>query len=512
MALLSSAVLGSGSEGIKLAAGTRVETFKRTGTNCSLGPGQDSHAPFNPPVLQINSTGSKLAPGLLFLTPSDFSARQAAKEVGPLIMEDSGQLVWNGPAANATNLHVASYKGNQILTYWNGVSSEGANIGHGYGNVTFLDTSYNEVITVCPQFGLTTPGNIKYDCEADFHESFITDRDTLLVTAYNATQTDLSAIGGPTDGWVFDNLFFEIDPEDGTVLYQWSALEHVPVTETKQPLLGSGSNQSQPLDWFHINSVANVGDGYLVNARHTWTIYLVGSDSQIQWRLEGETGGDFGPLPAGGQFSWQHQPLPINSSDSSLTISLFNNYNSAVDNGTHPTTGLELQLPLPANKSHSPILVKRLDDPDHPVYADSQGSYQSLPNGNTLMDYGQLPVLREYNPSGDVIYTARLGRDSLVQSYRGFKQEWHATPSTDPSLVVNKSNNGCYVGFVSWNGATDVEGWEVETGSNKAELTSVGSVEHKGFETGFPVPGPCARVYAVREGERRYVMDISFVD
>ena len=288
-------------------------------SSCPLKPGRENHqvanvskpswpyqiyksSSFNPPELQITTNGKPLAPGLLLFTPSNISPIRAAKDVAPLIMTDAGELVWSGPTVNSTNLRVTSYKGKAILTYWSGLSTAGANIGHGYGNVTFLDSSYNTILTVCPQLGLVTPDNIKYPCEADLHESFVTDRNTILISAYNATRADLSSLGGPRDGWVFDCLFFEIDPEDGSALFKWSSLEHVSVSSSKQPVLDTGIDQSAPFDYFHINSVVNVGGAFLVNARHTWSTYLVSSTGDVVWTLEGETGGDFGPLPAAGHF------------------------------------------------------------------------------------------------------------------------------------------------------------------------------------------------------------------
>lgn len=155
---------------------------------------------------------------------------------------------------------------------------------------------------VCPKLGLITNDNTTYQCQGDLHESFITDRDTLLVTAYNVTKADLSSVGGLVNGWVYDCLIFEIVPRSEDVLFSWSALEHVPVQNTKQPLAGTGKNQSNPFDWFHINSVVNIGNQYLVNSRHLWSTYLVTPTGDISWTLQGETGGDFGPLPPNGHF------------------------------------------------------------------------------------------------------------------------------------------------------------------------------------------------------------------
>ena len=289
---------------------------------CYPGPGKEYHqvvndsreiwpyqvyksSPFNPPEFDITTNGQPLASGLLFIGPSE-----ATKDTAPMIMTETGQLVWHGPMVDSNNFRVASYKGSPVLTFWSGSSAPGANVGHGYGNITFLDSTYNEILNVCPQFGLRTPDNVTYSCQADFHESFITDRNTLLVTAYNVTQTDLSSIGGPSNGWVYDCLFFELDPKNGDILFRWSALEHVPVTETKLSSAGGvGLNQSIPFDWFHINSVVNIGSQFLVNSRHLWSTYLVSATGDIEWVFQGDTGGDFGALPPNGHFVSKKLPI-----------------------------------------------------------------------------------------------------------------------------------------------------------------------------------------------------------
>ena len=285
----------------KLDLGQQPHTIggNRTGTVWPWQIFQSS--PFNPPELDINYDGEPLAEGLILFTQSNFRAVNSIKEAAPLIMTDGGDLIWNGPVSNATNLRSTTYKGSPILTFWRGLSSEGGNVGHGYGNITFLDASYCEILTVCPQLGLVVPGEQSYPCEADFHESYLTDRNTLLVSAYNATPADLSAIGGPKDGWIFDNLILEIEPETQEIIFRWSSVEHVEISQTKYPL-GTSGNETTPFDYFHVNSIENVGDSYLINARHTWSTYFVSSNGDIEWTLQGETGGDFGPLPDEGRF------------------------------------------------------------------------------------------------------------------------------------------------------------------------------------------------------------------
>ncbi|KAI9687335.1 MAG: hypothetical protein M1822_002378 [Bathelium mastoideum] len=462
--------------------------------------------------MEITTNGKPLAPGYIVTTQSDFSSVPAIKEPAPLIMTDAGELVWSGPISNTTNLFVQTYKGKQVLHYWTGLSTAGGNVGHGYGNVTILDTSYNVIATVCPDLGLNIPGNQTFDCTIDLHESFLTDRNTLLVSAYNATPIDLSPVNGPTNGWGFDSLFFEVDPETDEILFRWSAQEHVPVTHSHQPRNGVGVNESVPYDWFHINSVVNIGDYYLVNARHTWETYLLDRDGNIVWTINGETGGDFGPLPDGAMFRWQHFARPHNITNSSIAISWFDNNNQALDNGTNPSIGLELLLSIQSlNSSGQGLqLVKRLVDSTDNIYADSQGSYESdLHNtGNGFMTYGEIPVIKEFGPNstgGDVRWTGRLGGDNLVQLYRGYKQIWHGNPLGNPSLVIEKNTaNACPAayGYVSWNGATDVTGWSVYEGSSNGSLTHVGTADFKGFETRFLVgsDAQCVQVAAVVDG------------
>ena len=313
------------SEPARLASKPRF--VKRSGyeadqnLSCYLGPGEESHqvvngsgtywpyqtyksAPFNPPELEIISSGEPLAPGFLFMTPGNVGPELATKDVAPIIMTDRGQLIWEGPITNVTvtNLQVSLFEGQPVLNYWIGPVTAQPNVGHGYGKIIFCDTSYNNILTVCPKLGLLTADNTSYPCEADVHESLITSRGTFLFIAHNVTTADLSFIGGPMNGWVYDSLVFDIQPRTGEILFRWSSLSHVPVNATELPLSTGGQNQSMPLNYFMMNSVVDVGDKYLISGRHTSTVYLVDKQGNILWSLEGRTGGDFGPLPPDGQF------------------------------------------------------------------------------------------------------------------------------------------------------------------------------------------------------------------
>jgi hypothetical protein len=254
---------------------------------------------FTPPELQVNKSGAALADGYLFITPTLFTLDQA-----PLIMSDSGELIWNGPLESSTNFLVQTLKGQSVLTWWTGIAS---NLGRGYGQVNIVDQTYTQIYTVCPDIQVLTTSGMSSGCSLDLHESLITETGTMLCTLVNVTRADLTSLGGPVDGWVLDTLFLEVDIATNDILFMWSPTQAgIPINSTKSqrsPISGTGTAQSSPFDWFHANSVSKLQDGsYIVNSRNTWSTYCVGSDGKVKWTLEGSTGGDFAPLPDGADF------------------------------------------------------------------------------------------------------------------------------------------------------------------------------------------------------------------
>ena len=243
-----------------------------------------------PPVFQIQKSGEPLAPGYILFTPLSFNG---AVEAAAVIMSDDGTLIWNSPVSlslnfSYTNLFIQSLDSKPVLHYWTG-GNDGS---MGYGHVSILDETYTEIYRVCPEAQVVTlTPNKTFPCYGDIHESFITDHGSIIMSMYNVTQADLRSVNGPEDGWVYDSLFFEVDIKTNKTLFRWSALEAgIPFNLSKAPLgslpaFGNGSRTS-PYDWFHINSVQSVGNGYLVNGRHMWTTYMLNRSGAIEWEIQ----------------------------------------------------------------------------------------------------------------------------------------------------------------------------------------------------------------------------------
>jgi hypothetical protein len=182
--------------------------------------------------------------------------------------------------------------------------------------------------------------------------------------------------------------------------------------------------------------------------------------------------------------------------DTGLILHYFNNYNNGQPlNSSKPSDGLKFSLDL---ITHKATLLKSLVDPNDLIYAGSQGSSSPLKNGNTLIGYGAVAKIKEFGPHGnnDVRMTVEFG-DANSQSYRAYREVWHATPAAPPVAIVEAG-----VVYMSWNGATDVSSWVVYQGQVNGTLVKAGTVKNKGFETRFTLTGkPKFVQVAARSGD-----------
>ena len=242
-------------------------------------------ANFQPPLLQVAKSNATLADGLVVYTPLISSSSERGEPASAMIMTDSGDLVWNSPIEYSTNLVVQTLFNQPVLQYWTGTVDA---LGHGFGKVLILDNTYTAIYEICPNLNVIGTNGSRPLCGIDGHDSVITSRGTIVVTTTNVTNADLTSVGGPKIGWVFDSLFYEIDITSGKILLEWSALKAgIPINATHEPLGGTGDNQSNAFDWFHMNSLQPYGDKYFLNSRHLSQSYFLDSKGNIEWTIDG---------------------------------------------------------------------------------------------------------------------------------------------------------------------------------------------------------------------------------
>lgn len=429
-------------------------------------------------------------------------------EPGAVILDAQGELVWRqtGYDVDQNDVRPQLYRGERFLTF----QMDGLDGNETEGYWYMLDQSYNIRYRLRPN-GFP---------HADMHEFQITPDDTALIITTVAVQHDLTSVGGSATGWVQDCYFQELDIETGEVLFQWSSLAHFPPNTTMEVqnncridprarFAGCGDAADSAFDYYHLNSVWKDSAGnYLISARNIWGIsYIDGRTGAVLWTLGAGTVNDFADLSDGRatDFAWQHHARWVDEA-ARTTLSFFDNHYHRLGDPYGASGGRVVELDV-ANRTAK--LRQLLEHPDH-IKPESQGNVQHLANDNYLVGWGSSGAFTEFAPDGEVLCDARFGAEAFfefspVSSYRVFRGEWTGMPSYPPSLAVvgNKA-------YVSWNGATEIERWQVEMydpslpGGSSGHIQVIAQEFKTGFETVIDLPKVAGkkmiRIVALVEG------------
>jgi hypothetical protein len=404
------------------------------------------------------------APGDIFLAP-----KKKVPQAGPLIIDDKGWPVWIHPVRHgATDFRVQRYRGRPVLTWWQGTSTKGV----GRGRYEIYDASYRRIREVRAGHGYA----------GDEHEFLLTPAGTALITIYNKVPMNLSGVGGPRHGSVYDSVVQEVDVATGKVVWEWHSLAHVGLRDSYLPLR---SKSSAPYDYFHVNSVELEPSGnVLVSARHTRAVYELSRPSgRIVWQLGGKRS-DI-RLPANARFAWQHDART--HPDGTITV---------FDNGAAPPVHKQTRILVLRvdRRAKTARLVRVYTHPDH-ILVSSQGDAQVLPDGHVFVGWGAEPRMTEFAHDGGVLFDAHFNRGA--DSYRAFRFVWHGHPAGRPAIAVSRRDGGAVTVYASWNGATDISRWRVLAGSSRDTLKPVADAAPTGFETATHIDSN-ARLFAVR--------------
>ena len=397
------------------------------------------------------------APGDVFMTFG-----HGYGQSGPMILDGSGGLVWFKAIPKGTaamDFQLDSYEGKPALVWWQGSVS---NLGIGFGVDEIYDSSYRPIAHI-------TGGN---GYKVGLHDVQITPEGSAFVTTNTLVHADLSSAGGPREGVLIDSILQEIDIKTGLVMFEWHSYGHVALRDSYSK---RRSSKTQPWDYFHLNSVCRGPDGnLLISARNTSTLYNVSiSTGQVLWRIGGKR--STFRMGAATGMAYQHdarwQP--------DYTITVFDD--GAVPQKHSQSRAIRLRIDwvhrtvhLVGRYVHTPALL-----------AGSQGSDQSLPNGDSFVGWGEQPYFTEFSPSGQIVLDGHV--PSPGQSYRAYKFPWSATPGYPPAIAVKSTGGGVKTVYASWNGATEVAQWRVLAGATPSSLTPLLTTTRTGFETSMPV-------------------------
>jgi hypothetical protein len=401
-------------------------------------------------------SGATDQPGYLFVPPSWNDDSQS----GRLILDNKGEPVWFEPFSGfhlATNLKVQSYRGQPVLTWW-----EGSVVDYfGQGEGVIADTSYRELARV-------RPANGRY---MDLHEFRLTPEGTALFTCFPETVTvDASSLGGPSDLPVRQSIVQELDVRTGRLLLEWRSLDHIHPSESYNPM-------GIPWDYLHANSVAVTDDGQLlISCRETWSLCKIDRRTgEVIWRLGGKRS-DFA-MGMDAQFAFQHHAQPLGN-----TITVFDN----ASDGKHRHGSQSRGILLDVDETGRNARLARAFTHKKPLTSGAEGSVQILPSGNVLVGWGFQGYTSEFTADGKLVTDAHFL--SPTSSYRAYRMPWRARPHDRPAIAVaSERATGRQTVYVSWNGATEVRGWRVHAGPEARQLRAVGVAPRRGFETAIPL-------------------------
>ncbi|MGN6791810.1 MAG: arylsulfotransferase family protein [Streptosporangiaceae bacterium] len=463
-------------------AGTAQPAGSTKLTAFSAGPPFKSRPDLHPPHITLRRHGTPSDPRYIFLN----APYSGPGHGGTYIIDRHGHFVWFGPntaSQHRMNFSMQTYKGRPVLTWFRGLIVEG----FGQGELVVADSSYNIKHVIRAHGGQL----------ADFHEFVITPKNTALITIYRRhSPVDLRPVGGSASGYLVSGVAQEIDIATGKLLWEWdswaSTNPHVPLTESYQKLGDGGDGgdgtKASPYNYFHINSVSEVGDGsgdLLISGRNTFTIYRVKrTTGHIVWRLNGKKSNfTMGPRS---KFFWQHHVRQVKPG----MITVF-------DNGV-PEEQHSRAIVLDVNTATKHVALKKaFFHPGSPQYqAGAMGSAQLLPDGRMFVGWGTQPHFSEFAPDGRLLLDADIIKGDA--SYRAFTQNWTGHPAQAPAAAARHRTGGATV-YASWNGATQARSWAVFAGRSRGSLHRIAKVPKSGFETAIKVAnrGPYFAVQAL---------------
>jgi hypothetical protein len=421
---------------------------------------------FHAPIISMRGHNPDHAAGNIYLDA------QNTGQNAPYILNGATDLRWYHPTAAhasghgpaAFDVRIQNYRGNPYLTYWLGHLNIPPGDGTGVG--VMLNQHYVRQHTVTAGAGYQHNG-------LDLHEFHIEPDGTAFATVYAPVRANLSSVGGPSNGIVFDCIAQQINIADNHVVWEWDALKHVPVNASYLHYNGGG------YDFFHMNSIQELTNGHvIISGRHTWAIYSINKKTgKIDWTLGGRHSTFF--RDRGSHVYWQHDAEMHNNG---LMTIFDNGWNGGFRNESQSRA---VALHLNFATKHATLVHAYTHSP--PVLAASMGETQLLFNHNVFVGWGAAPNFSEYSPGGSQLYSASFR--SHVDSYRGFRfANFVGQPLGAPSIAVrNASKAGRVNVYASWNGSTQVVRWRLLAGSSSGSLHQVASKSWNAFETTIQV-------------------------
>jgi hypothetical protein len=230
--------------------------------------------------------------------------------------------------------------------------------------------------------------------------------------------------GGRSNATVIGNIVQELD-RDHHVVFEWRSWDHFAITDCEHLSL-----LAKTIDYVHMNAIDVDEDGnLLLSSRNMSEITKIDrTTGEIIWRFGGKHS-MFALVDDPLGFTYQHHIRSIGEGHYTL-----------FDNGNYhdPSESRAVEYALDTTAMTATLVWQYRHDPIR--YSWWMGSVQRLPNGNTLIGWGDgsLPVLTEVAPDGRITHEVAFAY--YAHCYRAFRFPWHGRAAR-PYLLVETHND-----------------------------------------------------------------------
>jgi arylsulfotransferase ASST len=391
--------------------------------------------------------GAEVAPENILVTPRPNPKRHPDEQFGLMLISSTGKLLWfMRRPGKVHDLKTVTYRGRRTLAFYQRTRDG--------GYYQLLDRRYRPVVRIRAFLGDRT----------DEHELQLTGKGTAYVGSDPVEHVD--GVGS-----VRDYVAQEVDIRTGKVLFQWRALDGLPLGDSYESRPAAG-----PWDFFHGNSIdlPTAHDPTLmISSRNASAVYGVDRRTgRTQWILGGRRD-QFGlARHPGWVFCTQHDARRLPDG----RLLLFDNGGSRIaptpQCPVHPARALLFRLDV----EHRHVRLLRsitsvgLGRSGRGFLSGWMGSARPLSNGDVLIDWGQIPRVSAIGPGGREKLVLRM----RFWSYRAVPAEWVGRPLGRPAMVARRRGDGVRV-WASWNGATEIRSWQVLAGPGPRALAPLGA-------------------------------------
>jgi len=399
----------------------------------------------------VADTTGALAEGYIFLAPHERRPGNSIYAPYLLMIDNDGELVYHRKIEDLEN-HTR-FDDFKLLPNGLLISKVGGLKAH-----QLQDASYQPAGTIRDG--------------ADMHDIQLLPNGNYMVLFYRIRRIDLSQYveGGDSNAAYADCHLDEINAEGETV-FTWNSGDHFAITDTYRSLTSSY------VDAVHCNSVELDTDGnLLISNRDLYEVTKIDKETgAVIWRLGGKNN-QFEFINAINAehvlFEKQHDARRVSNGNLTLFDNRLEDYSRAVE------------YALDEENMTATLVWEHRRSPDK--YGGILGNTQRLPNGNTLMGWGNSFLSAvEVTRTGETLLEISLPPE--VATYRAYRFPWSGRPVTTPDLAVirdvdeNNATTALLLAY-SWNGATEVSAYQVYGDASVFPQTLITTTPKNGFE------------------------------